>query len=66
VVPGTPWAEDIFTYLDSYSAQMMGQIDSTFTATPEFLRSIHMVGSAQIPNVDPIIVEETFGSPSSL
>jgi hypothetical protein len=37
---GTPWGSDELVYDDGYSFQVVGQIDSTFNITPEFLKKI--------------------------
>jgi len=40
---GTPWSDDIPTYEDGFSLNMIGQVESTFTTTPEILKKITVV-----------------------
>lgn len=37
---GTPWSDDIPTYEDGFSLNLIGQVESTFTTTPEILKKI--------------------------
>jgi hypothetical protein len=41
---GTPWSDSQLSYEDGYAFILIGQIESTYTTTPEILKKITIIG----------------------